>query len=389
MSFSISSATGHTALKNALRDYLVNAGTAFGLTYSGTGNGTLTAYRGGSASVAETFTIAATSATNFTVTGSVSGSQAAATVGTPYSTTLIAFTLTAGGTAFVSGDTFILTTAPKWQNMLDVSPELILRAPGNDNDSDIFVGIKTFENAGADTYNWELAGMDAYNAFVSFSLQANIHRQLYVPLWQNAMPYWIVANGRRAIMVVKVSTVYVALYLGFLEPGLSPDVYPYPLAIGGTMAFDTDPTASSVNWRWSNTALRNSVFPMSDPTTTTGIGARDFQARVRRNDGTWEGCMARVNGAFSISSFNSHPNIHPYSGGMTALRDGPGGAYPLLPVEIFDHTPNRWGAFEGVYATSGFGIGAETTIIVGLHTHVAFPNVHRAGNNQFFAVKLD
>ena len=72
--------------------------------YVGTGNGTCTAVsvNGRSARV-ETWTITATSATNFTVSGSVSGAKAAATVGTAYNNGTIAFTLTAGGTAFTAG----------------------------------------------------------------------------------------------------------------------------------------------------------------------------------------------------------------------------------------------------------------------------------------------
>ena len=55
----------------------------------------------------EDWTIEATgSPTLFSVTGSVSGVQLDATVGTPYDNSIIDFTLTAGGTAFVTGDAF-------------------------------------------------------------------------------------------------------------------------------------------------------------------------------------------------------------------------------------------------------------------------------------------
>jgi hypothetical protein len=110
----ISTATDYADLMEKLHIFLTTNGSAYGLTYAGTGNGTLTAYKGGSASVAEIFTITATSATNFTVVGSVSGSLSAATVGTPYTGTKVQFTLTAGGTAFIAGDVFTLSTAPKW-----------------------------------------------------------------------------------------------------------------------------------------------------------------------------------------------------------------------------------------------------------------------------------
>jgi len=115
--FEVGTATDYADLLEKLDAFLTVNGSAFGLTYAGTGTGRLTLYKGGSASVAETFTVTATSATNFTVTGSVSGPLAAATVGVAYTGTKVQFTIVAGGTAFVSGDVFTLSTAPKWTSM--------------------------------------------------------------------------------------------------------------------------------------------------------------------------------------------------------------------------------------------------------------------------------
>ena len=97
-------AADYLDLLDKLNDFLTLKGSAFGLSYAGTGNGTFTAYSGGASSVAETFTITATSATNWTVVGSVSGSIGPATTGTPFAHAKLAFTITAGGTAFVAGD---------------------------------------------------------------------------------------------------------------------------------------------------------------------------------------------------------------------------------------------------------------------------------------------
>lgn len=112
--FETGTATDYADLLEKLDAFLTTNGSAFGLTYAGTGTGALSGYRGGPSSVAETFTITATSATNWTVVGSISGSIGPATTGTPFSHAKLAFTITAGGTAFVAGDVFTLSTAPKW-----------------------------------------------------------------------------------------------------------------------------------------------------------------------------------------------------------------------------------------------------------------------------------
>jgi flagellar hook protein FlgE len=80
--------------------------------YTGTGNGVMSAVTAGAASVAETITMTATSATTFSVSGSVSGALGTATVGTPFTSGQIGFTITAGSTAFVAGDKFTVATAP-------------------------------------------------------------------------------------------------------------------------------------------------------------------------------------------------------------------------------------------------------------------------------------
>jgi hypothetical protein len=74
-----------------------------------TGNGTVGAVSVGTAGTTGAFTLKATSATNFTVTDPEGNALPAATVGTPYANAEINFTITAGGTAFVAGDSFTVT----------------------------------------------------------------------------------------------------------------------------------------------------------------------------------------------------------------------------------------------------------------------------------------
>jgi hypothetical protein len=97
-----------------LDTFLTATGAAWALSYAGTGNGTLTAYKGGASSIAETFVITATDATHFSVVGSTSGSLGTATAGVTFSHAKLTFLITVGGTAFVAGDAFSLSTAPPW-----------------------------------------------------------------------------------------------------------------------------------------------------------------------------------------------------------------------------------------------------------------------------------
>lgn len=117
MSYETGTASNYLDFLDKLDAFLCNHGHAWGKTYSGTGDGTISGYIGTATSVAEMFTITATNATTFSVVGSVSGALANATVGTPYTSAKINFTITAGGTAFVAGDVFTLQTTPAWSRL--------------------------------------------------------------------------------------------------------------------------------------------------------------------------------------------------------------------------------------------------------------------------------
>jgi flagellar hook protein FlgE len=77
-----------------------------------TGNGTLSGLGATSATVAQTITLTATSATQFSVVGSVSGNLGTATVGTAFTSGQIDFTINQGSTAFATGDTITVPTTP-------------------------------------------------------------------------------------------------------------------------------------------------------------------------------------------------------------------------------------------------------------------------------------
>ena len=77
--------------------------------YVGTGNGQMIDINPDVNAIAESWVITMTSPTAFTATGSVSGATAVGVVGVAYDNNFINFKLTAGTTAFVAGDEFVIT----------------------------------------------------------------------------------------------------------------------------------------------------------------------------------------------------------------------------------------------------------------------------------------
>jgi len=529
--FKTGTATDYNDLLDQLNSYLTAKGSAFGLAYAGTGDGTLTAYGGGASSVAETFEVTATSPTSFTVVGSVSGSIGPATVGTPFAHAKIEFLLTAGGTAFVAGDKFTLATAPKWiarrkalgarlladagntgayavQNLVDgkneISPQYfqatlqsapfdiefeffesetiesyqlgafnaaypwwmpeawdfdywtgsgwstldsvsgqtgwtdsevrtftvgapvaatryrlhcttlgastiqigmvrlrrsdgvdaafsqtIWEAPGNDGDSEILVGVHGFERLDADYFNWELAGFDGYLSTSLWYEQAGRHSEVYLPLWDDSIPYWFIVDGRRAIVVAKLSTQYEIAYLGFLDPYFSPDQWPYPLAIGGALVFGPSvPGWQSTDWRWSNVTNEHRALTHSDPLTAGNTDAKWRHMRARDWSGIWLGYMGTANDGVPYPSAWAH-FIWPYACGLSLLDPNLDGGYSLWPVFLNSAIPNTLGELRGIRAVTGQGVTAETLIADGNVNWIVFHNIFRTDRDDFLAIALD
>lgn len=86
---------------------------------SNTGTGNAFDVEAGPDSVAETITLTFSNATTAAVVGATSGSLGNATVGERFSKAQVAFTLAAGGTAFVNGDTIAIVTTARTYGDVD------------------------------------------------------------------------------------------------------------------------------------------------------------------------------------------------------------------------------------------------------------------------------
>lgn len=527
--FTSGTASDYADLLDRLNTFLTATGSAFGLEYEGTGTGTFTDYAGGASSVAETFTITATSATVFDVVGSVSGDVGDATVGTPFSVSTIAFTITAGGTAFAVGDEFTISTAPPWlekrkalgarleaidgntgtlavQNVADGKNEIsskywrvsdptkpqdleiaffeaetiasyqlacfnasyasympedwllqywdgswvtldtvsgetgwgdsevrtftvsspvsatlyrlhftefgyyimlgalrllrsdgvdavfgqtIWEAPGNDGDSAILCGVHTFERQDSDYYNWELGSFDGYLASSLWYEQAGHHGKVYVPLWDDALPYWFICDGRRAIVIAKLGTQYELAYLGMIEPFFSPEQWPYPVALGGALAFgESIPGWFDDSWRYSNTSNEHRAFTHSDPQSGSYDDPYRRQLRARDWAGTWLGFDATF-GDLLPYAYASRHFIWPYSGGLELLDPNLDGSYSTWPVMLNSGAPNTIGQLSGVRCVTGQGLTAETLITLGQINWIVMQNIYRTDRDDYLAIALD
>lgn len=410
MAYKIGKANGHKEMLLALKGFLTNAKKAYNCQAgANTGNGFVSAERASTSPVDETWTLTATSSTNFTVTGSVSGSQAAATVGTPYDNGIVAFLIVAGTTAFVASDSFTFQvadglgatekwTVKSWDTDWDGNGEyeLILMAPGTSGTDEIYVGIQTYFNVAGDYYNWRLQGYTGYSAMADFMTQpgyipdSSSDRIPSVLLWDSEIDYWLVGNGRRYCLVVKISTIYEFAYQGFILPCGYPDQIPYPIVVGGTC-----PAQDSDQKRWSSVDYLHRAF--WDP---AGGSSNGEQSALKVLHGTWynaDNWYGETNQ--DSSGIQVWPYIQSDDNGTgydpnkwwALLTRNIGDTYPIFPIVIAADSPNKnfFGYFQSLFAVPGDQLAAEDVIQISGDDYVAFPNCFRSETHTWVTLKLE
>ena len=144
--------------------------------------------------------------------------------------------------------------------------------------------------------------MDGWLSGSRFYEQVGFQGNLYLPLWNAPIPYWFVCDGRRAVVIAKISTQYEVAVFGLLDPYYSPGQWPYPLVLGGSMSHGEFSYWDDTDYRWSVTDNRHRIPTHAETgSAPVGTGERDpwdTQLRVRNLDGSWKA----VEGASSTRS---------------------------------------------------------------------------------------
>jgi len=245
-----------------------------------------------------------------------------------------------------------------------------LQGPGLSGGDEIHVNIRQFKNVPSDYYNWQIRGAVAYNPLVPFDQQPGTSPAANLPLWQSAIPYWLIANGRRFILIAKVSTTYQTMYGGFILPYATSAEMPYPMFIGAS--------ASTV-LRWSDGSYRLSSFWDSAQTTSY----------IRHFDGAWLE-IANFQARTDTQRVELTPNTcWPWEQDW-AIGRNQDASYGLLPAVLHAtySGANVYGELDGVYFVLGFSNAAEDIMDIGSDDYLVVQSAYRTGRRDYAAIKL-
>jgi hypothetical protein len=280
--------------------------------------------------------------------------------------------------------------------------DLYLKGPGMSGTDEIYCWMDTYSSTGDDYYNWRLAGMTGYASGQDISLQPGVTqgRLPRMLMWKNPIPYWFLGNGRRFVVIAKVSSVYEMAYGGFCLPYGLPTQFPYPLCIGGSAC----PTTTAAYNRYSSLQNDRRGFPnpygSSEGSVVQGVfDTTAYYSSLKILQGTsWTYLRNR-----SSTTYYRNNNIWPYIAGTNTtlspddifskyLRENIDGTYPIFPLVIMLNNPvnHIMGELQGCYAVPGYGgISAEDTFEIGGDTYITFPTTPNADRGDWMCIKKE
>lgn len=333
-----------------------------------------------------------------------------------------------------TGATFNLTFATNgWVADLDAvysgsERNVIMHGSGSGSEA-IYVGWRTYSDAGAGRYNWELKGFTGYNSGIGFTSQPGVSpgdvvdggssSEQYGPqltMSSVAMNYYLSVTPSRIILVVQTASGYFPCYLGFINRFATSTEYPYPLAVmGSTNWFDafhnqtelmsglTDPwnhsaqslTGSAAirdpggSWiTFANSSINGGTRSKSTTeyyTNPTGSGTAPITSSTPQQDRYL--ASSSTDDLFSLvieKNDLTSPNGN--------LEPSPGGVRVMFPVTYVQNEVNGnqriFGSLDDVFWMSGNGgVSALDRIIQDGQVYRAFTNSNRSDDQSFFSVK--
>lgn len=291
---------------------------------------------------------------------------------------------------FVTTDSTLVSLGQNWTelaynntpyNVVDSSQtnqviaETYLKAPGLSGTESIYMQLQAYHNTSTNIFNWRIRGAVGYLSSSNWFNQPGASPDQYAYMWDQPIEYWFAVNGQRAIITVKISTVYENIYIGKFLPYGTPSQYPYPLFIGGS---GNASWGAGANLRFSDTGGNHRSY--FDP---------EF-AYYCAPDSSWQ-TLANWQGP----NFQTAANIWPWVTNVpqqlrgSFMQNNLDGSYSVFPgrFDVMSPAINELGEFDGVGFVSGFSNASENSLTIGSDTWIVFQDAFRTGLDNYCAIK--
>lgn len=316
--------------------------------------------------------------------------------------------------AFLTTDPALVAAQEAWQVVKTYAsngqPRVVLKGPGASATENIYVGLARTDTMDTDTKNIRIVGMTGFLPDApAFNEHINVSPEVRIWLDGSPMKYWFVANGRRFIVVVNMSTVYQMAYAGFFLPYANPLAYPYPMFIGGSSnTFDGSGAVTS----WRTQSSYHAIFPYGPYNSSSSATVARTNAYMLSPSGEWldvagVDASSRINLAPRIFNNNDSDGTNRwrlYNGyfynsparlGSDDIRSritqNYGGGFALMPLTLIQTNPGiqNFGVIDGLYSSPGVGNASENIIEINSVEHLVVQNVYRTTTRDYCALRLE
>lgn len=276
---------------------------------------------------------------------------------------------------------------------------IVLRGPGYTGTDNVYVGMQRVDRPTPDEYEIQTVGMTGFLAGATTIFEhANVSPQpVRMFIDSHAMTYWMVANGRRFVVVAKISTVFESMYAGLFLPYGDPTQYSYPLFIGGSAGIRPNADAIS-SWRSTAEGHRHFMHAYENvfnPNAETSAWTLSPQGEWLRTVSTGtQGPVAVGPRRFHAGLDNAENTGSGRWGYRTIndrLRAGFDGSMLLTPHTLVQSIPanQTYGVLHGTFHVPGFGNSAENIVTMDGVDHLVVQDVFRTGVGEFWALALE
>ena len=266
-------------------------------------------------------------------------------------------------------------------------------SPGLGGTDTIYHCLTSLKTAGG-AYNIEIRNMQAFSSASLLTEQVGVSPAHYLLLNNAASvnPYWFFVNGRRAIMVVRVSgSIYESGYMGWGNPHGAPAEVPLPYMTGGSCStYSLTPSDVSAVHRAffapyaAATALGSaSTLSVNIPNTANWLPIGNYSAASSAqnlNTNCVTPLVSLAGRGASGSSSLLRPQGYCYGNTDRKIR-------PIGIVSGLTGSAGSYGDLDGVYYVSGEGLASEDILDDGPNDYLVFQSAFYTDRESYCAIK--
>jgi hypothetical protein len=260
----------------------------------------------------------------------------------------------------------------------------------------IYHCLTSLKTAGG-AYNIQINNMHSYSSAVQLGSQAGVSPSHYMLLNNSASTnkYWFFVNGRRAVMSVRIGSVYEHGMCGFGLPIGAPSEVPLPYMTGGSCS-TYNLTASSVTAPHRSffapyisaagaTTSSLSTLSVSVPNSSTWIPIGNYSAASAAQDSQTVAVMPLRNlagiGSATVGG-GAKPQGFCYGNTNRKIR-------PISLVSSIDGFEGCFGEMDGIFYVSGEGLASEDTLNDGTYNYIVMQSTFYTDRESFCAIRMN